>query len=529
MNRRIWIVLGAALLLVVSGSLYLSTARRATAPPFRQQICSLDPERLQLIRRGYFPGRSGEITILPRTPAYFASAAGGWTHTGPWPYLQDVPLVFYGPGLITRVGQIERPVTLADVAPTVADLIGADFDAPDGSRLVEVRGRKPRLVVTIVLDGAGWNVLRRWRDSWPQLAAMATSGVSFTNATVGSSPSVTPPVHTTLGTGSFPWTHGITDIMLRDESGRLVDSFTRGESSRFVEVETLAEVWDEQTDNRATVGMVGYEPWHLGMIGRGAEKDGGDRDDAAWLDTETNDWITNPDYYRLPPSLNATGGLEDDIKELDAADGKVDGSWRDKEILDDPARREETPAFIAYHMRAAMQMITREGFGSDELTDLLFMNFKQPDRTGHYFNMESVEVRDSVAAADQQLHLLEGFLDREVGRGQWLLVVTADHGQQPDARAIDAYDIDPNELKLDIEAELGRVVRAVWPTQVFLDERAMREKQLSVGDVARFIGDYRVVDNMRRGDRAISSGRFKRTDRLFELSIPSKLLETAQC
>jgi len=531
MSRREWIVLGVALLGMAFGAFYLSTAR--TALPmrsFRQQMCSLPSAWLEVTRRSYFPGRVGEIALLPRTPAYFASAAGGWTHSGPWPYLQDVPLVFYGPDLIRRAGEIERRVTVADVAPTVAALIGGDFNAADGSRLVEVRGRKPALVVTIVWDGGGWNVLNRWPDSWPNLSAMAGSGVSFTNATVGSSPSVTPPVHTTLGTGAFPWSHGIPDILLRDDSGEVVDSFLRGRSARFIEMETLAETWDEQTDNRAKVGMVGYEPWHLGMIGRGAGKPGGDRDDAAWLDVRTNEWITNPDHYSLPPALNATEGLERDIEELDAADGRIDGSWRDKPILDDPSRMEETPAFVAYHMRAAMRMISEEGYGGDDTTDLLFMNFKQPDRAGHYFNMDSLEVRESVAAVDEQLQFLREFLDDEVGRGRWLLVVTADHGQQPDASDIDAYAIDPIELKQDIEAEFGRVVRAVWPTQVFLVESAMGERGISVADVARFIADYRLADNTHRPDYAIrGTGRFGAHDRLFDMAVPSEMLQTVRC
>jgi hypothetical protein len=531
MKKRGWIFLSAAVFFAATGSLYLSTARRAMPlPSFQEQICSLPREWLELTRRGYFPGRSGEVTLLPRTPAYVASAAGGWTHTGPWPYLQDVPLVFHGPDLLRSEGEVARPVTLADVAPTLGDLIDADFEPRDGKPLPEVRGKKPGLIVTIVWDGGGWNVLKRWRDSWPNLAAMARSGLSFTNATVGSSPSVTPPVHTTLGTGAFPSSHGVTDITLRDEAGRVVDSFLRGASSRFIEVKTFAEAWDEGSGNRARVGMIGYEPWHLGMIGRGAEVPAGDRDDAAWLDTETNEWITNPDHYDLPPSLNATGGLDDDIETLDGADGRIDGSWRDKAILDDPARVEETPAFIAYHMRAAMNMIAEEGYGNDNVTDLLFMNFKQPDRAGHYFNMSSHEVRDSIAAADEQLRILSEFLDREVGRGRWLLVVTADHGQQPDARDIDAYAIDPNELEDDIEAEFGPVVRAAWPTQIFLREDAMRERKVSVADIARFVGDYRLIDNTRRPDFAIAgAGRFAAQDRLIEMSVPSAALRTARC
>ncbi len=96
---------------------------------------------------------------------------------------------------------------------------------------------------------------------------------------------------------------------------------------------------------------------------------------------------------------------------------------------------EETPAFIAYHTRAMMNLIQLEGYGADRLTDLLFTNYKQIDRVGHYFNMASEEVHDSLIATDDQLGVILRSLDRIVGRGKWAVVLTADHGQQPDASA----------------------------------------------------------------------------------------------
>ena len=533
------LVAAAVIAALVVGATFLGLFdREGELPSFETQACSLPDDYLLQTQRGYFEPRSGQIAILPKTPAYMASGGGGWSHSGPWPYLQDVPLVFYGPGVIEEPAEVDRPVTLADVAPTIMTMLRGSIQTDDGESLdeaVRFSGRmlskpRPKLIVTIVWDGGGWNTLRRWPDSWPNLARLMEEGVSFTEATVGSSPSVTPAVHTTLGSGVFPHNHGITGVPMRDEEGVVVDAFLKGESSRFIQVPTIAERWDEQNGQKALVGMFGYEPWHLGMIGQGAEREGGDKDDAFWLDVETNEWITNADHYRLPPSVEESEGLEGDITELDAADGEIDRAWRGHEILDDPTRTEETPAFVKYHGRTMMKMIEEEGYGEDEVTDLLFTNFKQIDRVGHYFNMSSEEVRDVLEETDRQLGELVEFLDEEVGRESWVMIVTADHGQQPDAGEIEGYGIDPREVEADIRDEFGDVVRAVWPTEIFLLEDKMEDLGVTVEEIARFVGDYRLADNTQRPDMLVGgAGRFHSQDRIFSMAIPARMLPTLTC
>jgi hypothetical protein len=537
-DRRI-----AVIVLVVASGAVLATllglfGSEEPLPSPEDQACSLPRRWLELTRRGHYGPRSGQIALLPRYPAYFAQSGTGWTHSGPWPYLQEVPIVFYGPGVIPEVGDVARPVTVADIAPTIMTLLRGSFRTEDGRRLREVadinakllESKPPKLILTVVWDGGGWNALRQWPDDWPNLARMMSKGVTYTNAIVGSSPSVTPSVHTTLGTGLFPATHGITGIPVRYEDGSVGDVFLRGESSRFLRVPTVAELWDEQNRNRALIGMVGYEPWHLGMIGKGAERRSGDKDDAVWLDVETNEWITNEKHYNLPRTFEDTDGRAESLEASDAQDGEIDDTWRGHEIIDDLDRIEEVPGFITYHAREMMQMIRDEGYGDDAITDLLFTNFKQIDRLGHYFNMASEEVRDAVVESDKQLGVLAGFLDRQVGRGRWALVLTADHGQQPDAAAVEGFGIDPRELEEDIDAEFGPITEAAWPTEVFLKEKVMAERDVSVEDVARFLGDYRLADNTQRPDYLVSgAGRFDARDRIFAMAIPSRLLETLDC
>jgi arylsulfatase A-like enzyme len=497
------------------------------APSFRSQACTLPAEWLTRIERGYYGPRSGQISIVPRTPMYMASGAGGWSHSGPWDYLQRIPLVFYGPGAIPARPSVERPVTMADVAPTIASLVGGSTNGVQGRALPEVdhRGRV-RLVLSIVWDGGGWNVLDHWSDSWPNLESMMAGGVSFVNATDGSSPSVTPAVHTTLGTGDYPERAGVTDVPVMDENGHVADAFLKGESSRYMQVPAFAETWDEQHDNKALIGMVGYEPWHLGMIGMGSERPGGDEDDAVWLDRETNEWITNESFYSLPESVVDTEGLEADLAKTDAADGQLDGAWRDNEILDAPDRIEEVPGFMDYQTRAIENLIREEGYGGDKIADMVFTNYKQIDRNGHYYNMAAPEVKDSLVEADAMLPRLEHFLDDEVGRGRWVMIVTADHGQQPDEADIDSYGIAPKEIAADIDDEFGTIVQSVWPTQIFLDDAAMKAEGVTTPDVARWLYNYTIEDN---ATESSDYGRFDSDDRVLSMAIPAGLLADLDC
>jgi predicted AlkP superfamily pyrophosphatase or phosphodiesterase len=291
-------------------------------------------------------------------------------------------------------------------------------------------------------------------------------------------------------------------------------------------VPAFAETWDEEHGNNALIGMVGYEPWHLGMIGKGSERPGGDADDAVWLDRETNEWISNEEHYTLPEAVVDTTGLQRDLDKTDAADGQLDGAWRDNEILDAKDRIEEVPGFMDYQTRAIENLIKEEGYGKDRIADLLFTNYKQIDRNGHYYNMAAPEVKDSLVEADAMLPRLERFLNNEVGRGRWVMIVTADHGQQPDEADIDSYGIAPKEIAADIDHEFGTIVQSVWPTQIFLDDDAMEKEGTTVSEVARWLYNYTIDEN---ATTSSDYGRFEADDRVLSMAVPATMLPDLDC
>jgi arylsulfatase A-like enzyme len=81
----------------------------------------------KLYRDSYYPDRSPDLLI--QHEKYFLPASGtGTTHGSPYDYDAHVPMVFLIPG--TGPSRVDKRVATADIAPTLADVLG--IDAPEG-------------------------------------------------------------------------------------------------------------------------------------------------------------------------------------------------------------------------------------------------------------------------------------------------------------------------------------------------------------------------------------------------------------
>jgi predicted AlkP superfamily pyrophosphatase or phosphodiesterase len=138
-------------------------------------------------------------------------------------------------------------------------------------------------------------------------------------------------------------------------------------------------------------------------------------------------------------------------------------------------------------------MITREGFGADETTDLFYINYKLIDTLGHLYGIEDPTMRDSVAAQDRALEEFVGFLNNEVGEGRWVMVVTADHGSLMSAQATGAFQISAEEIhaaiqeRFDTDGDEVQVIEQVKQTEIFMNVAELEEQGHTLDDVARFI------------------------------------------
>lgn len=91
---------------------------------------------LKRVQRGYHPLRSGDMAIV-LLPGWMAYGPKGTSHGSPYPYDTQVPMIFYGAGILA--GGTARAVDITQIAPTLSDLLGiAPPHGATGEPLIEV-------------------------------------------------------------------------------------------------------------------------------------------------------------------------------------------------------------------------------------------------------------------------------------------------------------------------------------------------------------------------------------------------------
>ncbi|HLM43851.1 MAG TPA: alkaline phosphatase family protein [Myxococcaceae bacterium] len=78
------------------------------------------------LRRGYYPGRSGDVLYVVKPFHVISAASTGTNHGTPYSYDKQVPVVFAGKGV--KPGVYPQTISTTDVAPTVAALL--EMSAP---------------------------------------------------------------------------------------------------------------------------------------------------------------------------------------------------------------------------------------------------------------------------------------------------------------------------------------------------------------------------------------------------------------
>jgi hypothetical protein len=509
--------------------------------PLVDMVCGLPPRWVRRIARGYFPGRSAELQILPKAPNFVGD---GLPHVGPWDYTSVVPMFWYGPGFIKPLGVVDQHVTSADIAPTWARLLAVDFPTTEGRPLADIlvppdqRAGPPRLILTLVWDSAGRNVLDEWPGQWPNLRSLIPQGAWIEDAEVGSSPTSTAQIHATMGTGVFPQIHGVVGHSLRID-GRIVHPWAKGPD--ILLRPTLADRFAETMGDRTATGMLATVAIHLGMLGKGAAWGGDARPlvvlreapSAETLGAEGPAWNLPEllqQWYRFPGYANDLPALATYFAELDRRDGVSDGLWRGNGLDDEVVEGGfESPARIPYQTRLVEEVVAREEFGQHDATDLLYLNYKVIDMVGHIWSMNSGQMRDTVQMQDEYLPVLMDILDRHVGQGQWAMVLTADHGANPNPRVSGAFQISSVRLGQAINETFGRegapVVEQVKQTEIFMDLERLAENGTTLRDVGELVMTLTQSDLESPGVSVVSDPRA----RAFEAAFPSEIIPSLSC
>jgi hypothetical protein len=491
------------LLALTSLSPAVSASQESLEAGLMKTACSLPTSWLERIWNGYRPDRSAQIQLVPKQPNFVGS---GLPHVGPWPYDQDVPMFWYGPGYIKPGVNVNRPVTLADIPDTQAQLLEFQFQSVDGKPMTEAlapasqRSTPPKLLVTMVWDAGGMDVLNRWPNSWPVLKDLMPQGAWYSNATVGSSPTSTAQDHASIGTGDFPLHSGI--VAHHVKIGNTIQGpWTHGPG--LLITPTLSDLYDRSTGNKSITGEVATVNIHLGMMGHGSMWGGGDKDPVvlrtfkgpnATEGQEGSQWNlpdTLTPYYRFPSYVLDLPPLSAYTPAIDESDGQKDGKWLGNSIRQNLGGF-DTPARIPYETKVIEGVIKQEGFGADSIPDELFINYKSIDYVSHFWSMDSKEMEDTVRVQDQYLKTFIDFLNREVGKGQWALVLTADHGAVPSPAVSGAFQIATIGLSSAINDHFDKdgndipLVQQVYQTQIFVNMNELAANDVTLNEISQY-------------------------------------------
>lgn len=235
-------------------------------------FCSL-PDRLRtLVGAGFREGRSPDVLAVSKKTTVVGGTGLARGPRTPWPSITTpdtrVPIVFSG----KYVGPSVLPdgTGLDDIAPTLAELIGFERPHPEvrsGRALGKVEDPLPlpTLVLIVVWKGVGTSDLQANPSDWPFLRFNRTGAPDTLTANVGSLPFDPAATLTTIGTGGLPYQHGITSRVVLNDEGKLVKAW--GRDAPVSVIASLADDWDDATDQKARVGLVATDDADRGVIG----------------------------------------------------------------------------------------------------------------------------------------------------------------------------------------------------------------------------------------------------------------------
>lgn len=406
---------------------------------------------------------------------------------------------------------------------------------------------KVRLVVLVVFDQLRGDYIGRWREwlSAGGFRRLEQEGTWFRNCHYPYAVTKTAAGHASLLTGSAPRTHGIIanewfdratgkyaycvssqryeqfppSFGKRADESRLDDA--RGVSPERLLVPTVGDVLKQVSDGKSRVVSLSFKD-------RSAVLPAGKQPDACyWFDPLTGQFVTSTCYrQKLHPwvaEFNRSRFADRwQGKEWSPFYPKLDyrklcGALTSRgEDVDGNFSHElppggEGPAGISYYkalyvspfgneviLELAKRAIDAEQLGKDDQPDLLCVSFSCNDPIGHLWGPDSQEVLDVTLRSDRVIKDLLDHLDAQIGKGKYLLALTADHGicplpEESRARGIEAMRVPPSLLSTDAEdflrltfgrqGDLARWIEARSEPWVYLNQALLKERGLKQAEV----------------------------------------------
>ena len=331
--------------------------------------------------------------------------------------------------------------------------------------------QRPKLVVGIVIDQMRWDYLYRYQKRYTDSGFMRllNEGFSCENTVIPYVPSVTAIGHTCIYTGSVPSIHGIAGnnfvkngkkvYCTDDDTVKPVGSTSEAGlmSPRNLWVTTIGDEMKIASNGRAKVVGVALKD-RASILPAGHNPDG-----AFWFDDKSGNFITSTYYMnQLPKWVEAFNNkklpehyLSEKWNTLYPKDTYTESTSDENEYengikkgvkatlpLNLPELYKKygyniirnTPFGNSLTFDMAKAAIDGEQLGADDETDLLAVSCSSTDYIGHQVGTHAVETEDTYLRLDKAIADFLSYLDAKVGKGNYLVFLSADHGAMNNAR-----------------------------------------------------------------------------------------------
>ena len=307
-------------------------------------------------------------------------------------------------------------------------------------------------------------------------------------------PTVTAIGHASVYTGTTPAFHGISGnnffidgvmtYCCRDDSVMPVgsDNDKAGKMSpRNMLASTIGDQLRLHTDFRSKVIGVSYKD-------RAAILPAGHAANAAyWLDLKNGQFITSTYYMQELPSW---------AKEVNKQMSK---NKQLKELGGDVGLSPLTGTLIVDMAIAAMR---GEQLGRGDDTDMLCVSFSQTDVIGHKWGTRGEHTDEAYLELDKELGRLFNALDEQVGKGNYIAFLTADHAAAHNSQFMEDHRLHAGKwlsadlmkgLEQHVASKFGNtksLILGLLDYRFYLNKEAIREQGLDYQQVKAVIIDY---------------------------------------
>lgn len=372
----------------------------------------------------------------------------------------------------------------------------------------------PKLVVILVVDQMRADYLQTFERHWQGgFKTLLTEGAVFDNARYPYLNTLTCAGHSTIGTGALPHTHGMVANAWWDRSSHRMLGCTNddaasdisygrpaqlGNSGKAILVPTLADELRAQKPGARVVSVSLKARSAIGLAGHGG-------DAVVWFDDASGSFATSRAFASAPvPAVKAfvdAHAYEQDSGSVWTLSSPADSYFmRDAGVGERPPAPwsglfphrivgrngadaqffqlwQMTPRADAYLEGMAESLVDSFSLGQRDTTDFLGISFSTLDEAGHSFGPQSREIEDILRQLDTTLQRLIAHLDAKIGRTNYMLALSADHGVAPIATAPTGGRIANEDVRERIDETLttqfgplekGSYVEAANFTDVYL-------------------------------------------------------------